>query len=222
MWTERESGFDLGVRVARKRRILRLVLPCDKHKMSAVLWVQYLRTRKFLALIIGGAGVSLGAACPGLVFSAGVRFSPTKGGGDLQLGTGPSGRRGAFIPGAPAPAVSRWCPRAPGTRRSRRSPLSSAGLCFLGARGDGHLRRCSVVWQLWGRKGLTWGSAEQRGRRVCQQPQWVVFWKARTGGGSQRGLQTATLHLLHHFKCNAFFLIVSLRDLKPSDGFFWI
>lgn len=188
MWTERESGFDPGVRVARKRRIFHLVLPCDKQEMSAMLWVQYLRTRKFPPLIIGGAGVSSGAACPRLVFSAVVRFSPTKGGGVLQLGAGPSGRRAAFIPGAPAPAASCRCPRAPGTRRSRRSPLSSAGLCFLGARGDGHLRRCSEVWQLWGRKGLTWGSAEQRGRGVCQQPQWAVFRKARTGGGSQRGL----------------------------------
>ena len=79
MWTERgglqlESGSYPAVCVIRKREILHHVLYFDKCKMSAMLWVQHLRTRKFLILAIDGAGISLSSSLPGLVFKAVVRF----------------------------------------------------------------------------------------------------------------------------------------------------
>lgn len=127
MWTEREglqleSGYP-AICVIRKREILHHVLHFDKCKMSAVLWVQHLRTRKFLILAIDGAGISLSSSLPGLVFNAVVRFVSDRGRLGSVSGAGPFGWQGTFIQGVPAPAMGEsWVPGAPRSE-GRRSPF---------------------------------------------------------------------------------------------------
>lgn len=48
------------------------------------------------------------------------------------------------------------------------------------------------------------------------------FSEGADGWQEQRVFQTAMLRLLHHCEYSAFFLVVLLRDLRPSGGFFWI